>query len=41
MKKKGKEKRVLSEYEMKQKAQDKRKRQIKAMQKEMSAAFRC
>jgi len=37
IKKKGKEKRVLSEYEMKQKAQDKRKRQIKAMQKEMSA----
>lgn len=37
IKKKGKEKRELSEYEMKQKAQDKRKRQIKAMQKEMSA----
>lgn len=37
IKKKGKEKRELSEYELKQKAQDKRKRQIKAMQKEMSA----
>lgn len=37
IRKKGKEKRELSEYELKQKAQDKRKRQIKAMQKEMSA----
>lgn len=37
IKRKGKEKRELSEYEIKQKAQDKRKRQIKAMQKEMSA----
>lgn len=37
IKKKGKEKRELSEYELKQKAQDKKKRQIKAMQKEMSA----
>lgn len=37
IKKKEKEKRELSEYELKQKAQDKRKRQIKAMQKEMSA----
>ena len=36
IKKKGKEKRELSEYELKQKARDKRKRQIKAMQKEMS-----
>ena len=37
IKKKGKEKRELSEHELKQKARDKRKRQIKAMQKEMSA----
>lgn len=37
IRKKRKEKRELSEYELKQKAQDKRKRQIKAMQKEMSA----
>lgn len=37
IKKKGKEKRELSEYELQQKAKDKRKRQIKAMQKEMSA----
>lgn len=37
IKKKGKEKRELSEYELQQKAMDKRKRQIKAMQKEMSA----
>lgn len=37
IKKKGKEKRELSEYELKKKAQEKRKRQIKAMQKEMSA----
>ncbi len=37
IKKKGKEKRELSEYELEQKAKDKRKRQIKAMQKEMSA----
>lgn len=37
IKKKGKEKRKLSEYELQQKARDKRKRQIKAMQKEMSA----
>lgn len=36
IKKKGKEKRELSEYELQQKARDKRKRQIKAMQKEMS-----
>ncbi len=36
IKKKGKEKRELSEYELKQKARDKRKKQIKAMQKEMS-----
>lgn len=37
IKKKGKEKKELSEYELQQKARDKRKRQIKAMQKEMSA----
>lgn len=37
IKKKGKEKKELSEYELRQKARDKRKRQIKAMQKEMSA----
>lgn len=37
IKKKGKEKRELSVYELKQKAQAKRKRQINAMQKEMSA----
>jgi len=37
IKKKGKEKKELSEYELQQKAKDKRKRQIKAMQKEMSA----
>lgn len=37
IKKKGKEKRQLSEYEIRQKEQDSRKRQIKAMQKEMSA----
>lgn len=37
IRKKGKEKRELSEYEMKEKARDKRKRQIKDMQKEMSA----
>ena len=36
IKKKGKEKRELSEYELKEKERDKRKRQIKAMQKEMS-----
>lgn len=35
--KKKKKKKELSEYEMKQKAQDKRKREIKAMQKIMSA----
>lgn len=34
---KGKKNRQLSEYELQQKAKDKRKRQIKAMQKEMSA----
>lgn len=37
IKKKGKEKKELSEYELQQKAKDKRKRQINAMQKEMSA----
>ncbi len=37
IKKKDKEKKELSEYELQQKAIDKRKRQIKAMQKEMSA----
>lgn len=37
IKQKGKEKRELSKNELKQKAQDKRKRQIKAMQKIMSA----
>lgn len=37
IKKKGKEKKELSEYELQKKARDKRKRQIKAMQKEMSA----
>ncbi len=37
IKKKGKEKRQLSEHELQQKAKDKRKRQVKAMQKEMSA----
>lgn len=37
IKKKSKKKRELSEYELQQKARDKRKRQIKAMQKEMSA----
>lgn len=37
IKKKGKEKKELSKYELQQKAMDKRKRQIKAMQKEMSA----
>lgn len=37
IKKKSKEKKELSEYELQQKARDKRKRQIKAMQKEMSA----
>lgn len=37
IKKKSKEKRELSEYELQQKARDKRKRKIKAMQKEMSA----
>lgn len=36
IKKKGKEKRELSEYELQQKDRDKRKRQIKVMQKEMS-----
>lgn len=37
IKKKGKDKKELSEYELQQKAKDKRKRKIKAMQKEMSA----
>lgn len=37
IKKKSKEKKERSEYELQQKARDKRKRQIKAMQKEMSA----
>lgn len=37
IKKKGKEKKELSKCELRQKARDKRKRQIKAMQKEMSA----
>lgn len=37
IKKKVKEKKQLSEYELQQKARDKRKRQIKEMQKEMSA----
>lgn len=37
IKKKGKEKKKLSENELQKKARDKRKRQIKAMQKEMSA----
>lgn len=37
IKKRGKEKKKLSEIELQKKARDKRKRQIKAMQKEMSA----
>lgn len=37
IKKKSNEKKELSEYELQQKARDERKRQIKAMQKEMSA----
>ncbi|MCI8978705.1 MAG: ParB/RepB/Spo0J family partition protein [Lachnospiraceae bacterium] len=37
IKKKGKEKRQLSEDELQQKTKDKRKRQVKAMQKEMAA----
>lgn len=37
IKKKGKEKKQLSEHELQQKARDRRKKQIKAMQKEMSS----